>query len=326
MSTGYICFIPIRARALAERHGRVFCLGLAVQDIILFVPEIPRDPVKTHATGRSEVGGGPAANAGVAISRLGGEARLAARLGKDLIGQSLRRELSAEGVDVTQVRLFDDRQSPVSMILSEDGGERLIVADTDKGLPPDPGWLDLSDLGEAVLADTSWPEATARLFDEARRKAVPSVLDADVSRSGPDTIRALVAAADYVVFSRPGLKQLVGDGDAGDGLAHLTGPHHRLIGVTDGPRGLFWRRDGALVQSRPPVVNAVDTLGAGDVFHGALALAIARSWPLERAIEFANLAAALKCAAPGGRQGFPRAAALKEFEAISAKPQSGREA
>lgn len=318
MPAGCICFTPIRAKTLAERQGRVFCLGLAIQDIILTVPKIPRDPVKMHASGRREVGGGPAANASVAISRLGGDARLAARLGNDLVGQALRLELSVDHVDVMQVRLFEDRQSPVSMILSEDGGERLIVADTDKGLPTDPGWLDLSDLGDAVLADTSWPEGTARLFREARCQAVPSVLDADVSRSDRGTIRALVAAADYVVFSRPGLGQVAGSDDLEDSLAQLTAPHHRLMGVTDGSQGLLWHHDGGPMRSRPPDVEAVDTLGAGDVFHGALALAVARSWSLERAIAFANAAAALKCTMPGGRRGFPTAAAVAQFEQRSA--------
>ncbi|MBS7700698.1 MULTISPECIES: PfkB family carbohydrate kinase [unclassified Chelatococcus] len=291
----------------------VFCLGLAIQDTILTVASIPSAPVKVYASARREVGGGPAATASVTIARLGGRASFAGRLGDDPTGASLRHELAAENVDVTWLRSFEGLQSPGSVILVDGEGERLIVAYADPNLPRDAGWLTPRRLGHAVLCDLSWPEGAMKCLHMARDNGIPSVLDADISRHGHDEVAALIAAADHVVFSRPGLAQFTGAEAIEAGLREAARPGHALIGVTDGADGLFWLDDGRIRNARPPQVDVVDTVGAGDAFHGALALALARRCPLEEAIAFANAVAALKCTKPGGRAGLPTWDALRRF-------------
>ena len=293
--------------------AEVFCLGLAIQDTILTVASIPAEPVKIYASARREVGGGPAATASVAIARLGGRAHFAGRLGDDQTGAALRRELEDEKVDVTWLRSFAGLQSPGSVILVDGKGERLIVAYADPNLPRDADWLAPSRLGDAVLCDLSWPEGALKCLRMAQEAGIPSVLDADISRHGRDDVAALVAAADHVVFSRPGLAEFTGTADMEAGLREAARPGHRLIGVTDGADGLFWLDDGHIRNARPPEVEVVDTVGAGDAFHGALALALARNDALEEAIAFANTVAALKCTRPGGRAGLPTADALQRF-------------
>lgn len=292
----------------------VFCLGLAIQDTILTVTAIPTEPVKVYASARREVGGGPAATASVAIARLGGKARFAGRLGNDPTGMTLRRELSDEAVDVTWLRLFEGFQSPGSVILVDGRGERLIVAYADPDLPRAADWLTPSNLGDAVLCDLSWPEGALQCLKMAQAQGLPAVLDADISRHGRDEVAAMVAAADHVVFSRPGLAQFTGMDAIEAGLRKAALPSHKLIGVTDGADGLYWLDGRQMRNARPPAVAVVDTIGAGDAFHGALALALARKVPLEKAIAFANAVAALKCTRPGGRAGLPTAEALARFD------------
>ncbi|CAH1657237.1 Sulfofructose kinase [Hyphomicrobiales bacterium] len=314
MSTRSICSIQNRAKDLhSAEDTEVFCLGLAIQDTILSVASIPREPVKIYASARRDVGGGPAATASVAIARLGGRASFAGRLGDDPTGAVLRRELDNEKVDVTWLRDFAGFQSPGSIILVDRQGERLIVAYADPNLPRDPGWLKPQSLGNAVLCDLSWPEGAMKCLTAARDNGIPSVLDADISRHGRDEVAALVATADHVVFSRPGLAQFTGTDGIEAGLREAARPGHALIGVTDGADGLFWLDGGRVRNARPPQVDVVDTVGAGDAFHGALALALARRCPLDQAIAVANAVAALKCTRPGGRAGLPTWDALRDF-------------
>ncbi|WP_162419813.1 PfkB family carbohydrate kinase [Microvirga brassicacearum] len=295
--------------------GEVFCVGLAIQDIILSVDAIPSSPVKIYARGRKEIGGGPAATASVAIARLGGRAHFAGRTGADAVGRALKEELEAEGVGTAWLKEFDGYLSPSSVILVDRNGERLIVAYSDPDLPKDPTWLTPPDWGGAVLCDLSWPQGALKCLRAARERGLPAVLDADISRHGKDEVAELVAAADHVVFSRPGLAQFAGTDDIADGLNLACRSSHVLVGVTDGAHGLYWREArGNVRNKRPPPVHVVDTVGAGDAFHGALALALARRWPIDRAIDFCNAVAALKCSVPGGRAGLPNAEALEQFD------------
>lgn len=300
-------------------EGRaVLCLGLAVQDTILTLPGPVPASGKVYATGRRLVGGGPAATAAVAIARLGGRAAFAGRLGDDAVGAAILAELQAEGVVTGAVRRFAGAASPASTVLVAPDGERLIVVHAPP-LPADPGWFvpDLAGCG-AVLCDGSWPEGAARLLDAARAAGVPAVLDADITRHDRAALAGLVARATHVVFSRPGLAQFAGSDDIAAGLAAAAavwrGPG--LLGVTDGAAGLFrWAGAGrAPEQTRPPAVAAQDTTGAGDAFHGALALALAGGWDEGAAIRLAHGVAALKCTRPGGRAGLPDPAALAAFD------------
>ncbi|WP_437353569.1 PfkB family carbohydrate kinase [Neorhizobium petrolearium] len=307
--------IPKRVPALSDhRPGSVFCVGLATQDTIMTVASIPAQPVKIYAQARRDVGGGPAATASVAVARLGGKSVFAGRIGNDPTGMALRRELDAEKVDTTWLKSFEGYLSPGSVILVDAKGERLIVAYSDPDLPADADWLTPDDLGGAVLCDLSWPQGALKSLAAARRQGIPSVLDADISRHDITVVNEIVSAADHVVFSRPGLAQLTATGDIEAGLRRVALPSHRLIGVTDGADGLYWLDGGVVRNVRPPEVEAVDTVGAGDAFHGALALALSHRWPLDQAISFSNTVAALKCARPGGRAGLPAADDVHRFD------------
>lgn len=299
---------------LSDRgRGEVFCVGLAIQDTIFSLREIPQQPVKVYARARREVGGGPAATAAVAIARLGGRASIAGRIGNDATGVAIREEFAREKVDTTWLRAFDGIQSPGAVLLVEDSGERLIVAYADPDMPSSSDWLEPERLGDALLCDLSWPQGALSCLARARRDGIPSVLDADISRHPRAEIEPVISAADYVVFSRPGLAQFTGTDAIEEGLRRASRPEHRLIGVTDGEGGLFWLDGDLLRNARAPEVSVVDTVGAGDAFHGAFAFALAHRRPLDEIILFSNAVAALKCSRPGGRAGLPTLGDLRLF-------------
>ena len=91
-----------------------------------------------------------------------------------------------------------------------------------------------------------------------------------------------------------------------------------MIGVTLGSRGVvILKRGGAVHRVPAPVVAAVDTLNAGDVWHGAYAYGLVEGWSLERRVRFANVAAAIKCERFGGKEGAP---SLDEVQARYKSP------
>ena len=285
---------------------RIICLGMSALDAIYRVAVIPATPTKVLATGFTECGGGMAANASVAIARLGGDACYWGRVGDDALGARITDALAAEGVHIDTVRRIHGCISPSAAILIDDDGERLVCAYNDPGLDSDPSWLPVGQIAScnAVLADVRWPEGAAVVFDAARRSAIPAVFDGDV---GPPAVLVdLAQRATHAIFSEPGLTQATGSTAPGDGLVRLARSVSGIVGVTLGAAGFLWRQGGQERLISAPKVVAVDTLAAGDIWHGAFTLALAEGLDVAAAARFANGAAAIKCTRPGGRLGAPR--------------------
>ncbi len=292
---------------------RVVCLGMAVLDRVFRVAALPTGPTKLYADSVQEVGGGPASTAAAAIVRLGGAAALFARLGEDGVGHAIRAGLEADGVDAAGVRMLPGARSAWSAVAIEPGGERLILNTPGAGLEVEPDWVAF-DMGEggggAALVDMGWPAGAARLLGLARAAGAPTVLDADL---GPHAgAAALIDHAEHVVFSAPGLAHHAGTMDPAEGLRRMA-HRARVVAVTLGAVGVLAMEGGAVLRQAAPALTVVDTLGAGDVFHGAYALALAEGQGLAAALRFATAAAALKCTRPGGRAGVPGRAEVEEL-------------
>jgi sulfofructose kinase len=282
-------------------------------DQIFTVDRMPASPSKHFATGFLEIGGGPAANASVAAARLGGSVRLWSRVGDDPVGDRIVRELEQEGVDASRVRRFSDARSSCSTVIVDEGGDRLVVNFSGRAIPADPSWLPLDEIGEmdAVLGDIRWPEGSARALAEARRLGIPALLDADAAPGG--VTEEVFAAADHILFSAQGLAQFAGCEVMEEALGISASRTGTWVGVSAGADGVYWLEGGRLRHLPAFAVEVVDELGAGDVLHGAFALALARGEAIEAALRFSCAAAALKCTAPGGRAGAPSAEELDAF-------------
>ena len=284
------------------------CLGLASRDTLWRVEALPTEPVKVRASDVLEIGGGMAATAAVTVARLRGRAAYWGRIGRDAVGETILDELAAEGVDTAEVRRFDGCRSTVAAVLVDRAGERLGCSFIAAATPDDADWLPLDRIAlfDAVLADTRWPPGAAAVLAAARRRGIPGVLDADISDA--ETLASLAAEASHTVFSAPALRRFSGCDDLAEALRRCSRarPAGAVFGVTDGERGSLWLIGDRAQRIPAPSIHAVDTLGAGDVFHGALALALAEGQTLEQAACFAGAAAALKCKTFGGRRGTPR--------------------
>lgn len=292
--------------------AEVVCVGIAVLDRVFKVPVHAVVPGKYRATSRTVTGGGVAANAAVAIVRLGGRARFCGVVGDDETGTEIVRGLEDEGVDSSAVQAIPGGQSPESIVQIDEEGERLIVNHAssdlfDRAAPPSSGDLEGAD---AVLVDMRWRMGAITALKAARARNLPGIVDCD---HDPSASPGILEEASHILFSASTLEAWTRQDEL---PAALQEAHRRTgawVGATDGAEGTTWLDDGSIRRTPAFEVQAVDTLGAGDVFHGAFSLALAEGSDIDASLRWASAAAALKCTRFGGRTGIPRRADVETF-------------
>lgn len=292
---------------------RVSCLGGAVLDLIYGVDALPSEDGKSVARSFMESGGGMAANAAVIVSRLGGAATWCGRIGDDDKGLRILNGLRQENVDVSTVLIIPGMHSAHSVVLKDRIGNRAIILFKPEKVDPDPSWLPLDRLldADAVVADNRWIEGAAVLLAAARDKGLPAILDADAA--GDLTTLEAVKVASHVIFSAPGLASLFATEDIEAALraAQDLAP---FVAVTRGRKGVHWLDENARLRHLPAfAVDAVETVGAGDIFHGSFAYALGSGMPIEAALRFSSAASALKCTGEGGRKSYPNGTMVRDF-------------
>lgn len=293
------------------RTPTVLCAGLSCLDLVWRVARFPPSGSRTEATAHLRHGGGPAATAAAAAARFGANARLWAVHGDDDAGRALARELEAAAVDVTGVRVPPGARSFVSAVLVAPDGERWIFPFRGEGLDDDPAAWPLSEVAEAdvVLTDLRHPRLARAVLDAAHEAGVPSVVDLGSLRDA-----ALAERADVVIAAREAAAEALArlgkegtaapPGDpseaAGEALAALRARPEQTIAVTLGDEGVIYDAgDGLRHLPALPVAPVVDTTGAGDVFHGVWAAAMAFGEDADACARFASVGAALSCRAAG---------------------------
>ncbi|MBB4425713.1 sulfofructose kinase [Bradyrhizobium sp. CIR48] len=290
--------------ASKARPVHVICLGLSALDQVWRVDRpFSGGSEKIKAVEYGTLGGGMAANASVAVAKLGASVAFWGRAGNDAAGHEMKSAFTAEGVDIENFRLFADGRSSVSGVIVDNSGERQIV--NFRGLYPEAAdWLPLETVARAssVLADPRWVEGAATLFREARARGIPTVLDGDMADA--EVFERLLPLTDHAIFSEPALTAFGGSAKD-ETLAALARFGCRIIAVTRGEEGVSWYENGCLHRQAAFAVDVVDTTGAGDVFHGAYALAIGAGLDVRDAMAFSAAAAAMKCRRAGGRNGIP---------------------
>ncbi|MGQ2908633.1 MAG: PfkB family carbohydrate kinase [Aliihoeflea sp.] len=289
----------------------IFFIGIAVVDYVFSVDRMPDRAEKYRARDMQVVGGGLAANAAATAARLGHKAHMIGRIGDDVVAGQIIDGLAAEGVDCAGLRRFAGHRSPLSSVFVDAAGERMIVNYGDWSIPTATDWLpdELPAGTGAVMGDIRWEEGARHLFDLARAAGLPAVLDVD----RPPFDATLLDAASHVALSAQALREMTETDDPREGLARLRDRCAAHLSVTIGAEGtLFF--DGDDIAHEPAFeVAVVDTLGAGDVWHGALTVALAEGLETRAAIRFASAAAAIKCTRFGGRAGIPTRAELDRF-------------
>jgi sulfofructose kinase len=292
------------------RH--VLCAGIAVVDMLFRVETFPRPEVKTQASEFRTVNGGNAANAAVAIAHLGARASFSGPLGADTIGDTFLTLAARQNIDCSTCPRLPDVPTSISAICIDARGERAIANFRDARLtaarPGNPAALVAR--ADAVIADNRFPGYVRDICAAASARGIPVVLDADEPRHDSNALFDLVT---HVVFSAEGLRATAGTDSLGRGLIDMSKQTRAFLAVTDGANDVLWLDDGELRQIPAFRVDVVDTLGAGDTFHGAFTLMLAEGMAERPAMRFAAATAALKCTRYGGILGAPGRAEVEAF-------------
>jgi sugar/nucleoside kinase (ribokinase family) len=300
----------------AERAPRILCAGIIVLDEVFRVDEFPQPDGKVQAKAFFVVNGGCAANAAVAIARLGGRAALAGPMGgpagEDENGDRVLKALARENVDCTACQRIDGLGTALSAIFMNARGDRTIVTYRDEriaaAMPRDPERI----LGtaDAVLADNRYPEFVRPICEAARRRNLPVVLDGDRPTIENDP---LFRVASHVVFSSECLRETTGVADLGEGLLRIASKTDAFLAVSNGPDDIVYLDRGRVLRLPVFKIAAVDTLGAGDAFHGGFAMALAEGRNEVDAMRFGAAVAGIKCTRIGGSAGAPTRAEVEAF-------------
>jgi sugar/nucleoside kinase (ribokinase family) len=281
---------------------------MPVRDLTFRIDELPARGSKVNASHFEEIAGGNALNAAIGIVRLGGRASVCGPMGdsRETSARYIFEKLAHEGIDTRHIVHMPGLVTPISNIMIDPSGERTIVTFRDPELwkvhLPDTDAL-LQDC-DAILTENRCAEFCTDLCAEARKRGIPVVVDVDRAMSLRE---GLLTASSHLIFSSEALQATAGIGNDADALMKIAKLTPSFLAGTRGPRGTIWLDQRRQFQETPAFpVHTVDTLGAGDIFHGAFALAITEKQDVPDALCFASAAAALKCTRFGGAFACPQ--------------------
>ncbi|MCM8533697.1 MAG: PfkB family carbohydrate kinase [Lentisphaeraceae bacterium] len=265
--------------------SKIICCGLLVADLKFGIERFPNRDEKIFAQDFSFLPGGPATNAALTISLLGEEAELLASTGTCAVSNALIQMLKNVGLKTDFIAQVESGLTTAA-IFTEINGERRVVSyknveevkRTDEVSAP-----------KIILVDGHQKDASLKLL--ARFPQAISILDAGSVHEGTE---ALFEKVDWLVCSKKFAISKANTADLNQALAILK-KHNSKVVITNGEHGCLYSIDGTLGQIKGISVNSIDSNGAGDVFHGAFAYALATKQDYINALYFANKVAAQSC-------------------------------
>lgn len=293
----------------------VLGLGQACLDYLGRLLRVPEEDEKIELMDIHMQCGGPASTALVTLSRLGVRTAFLGSISNDPFGIEILTGLREEGVDSTYLKITPGYTSQFAFIaITRKSGKRTIF--WHRGSVPhlEASDVDLGPFSEVKILhlDGLMIEASIEAARQARGRGIKVVLDAGTMRKGS---RELASLVDVLIASERFAEPLVGDAappeKALEALHHL-GPEEVVI--TMGARGSIGLDNASVIFQKAFAVDAVDTTGAGDVYHGAYIYGLLQGWHMAECMRFASAASALKCREIGARRGIPRREDILRFQ------------
>ncbi len=308
---------PDRSRQTNRGSSIVAGLGQCSLDYLCTIDQYPPADTKCEFNDFLVQGGGPVATALVVLARWAISARFAGVVCKDRFGRVILEGLEGERIDTSAVRIERGERSQFAFICVEKGtGKRTIFWGR-----PETSSFPASEVPEDFLRDVDalhldglFIEASLHLARKAKERNIPVILDAGSLRPG---MLELVRYTDHLIAAENFIGQVQPEASLTTRLRELRQMGPQVVTVTLGERGSvsLWED----VPCRLPAlrVEARDTTGAGDVFHGAYIYGLLQGWSVPERIRWATVAAGLSCRSLGGRSGIP---ALEEVRQRLSEP------
>ena len=294
-----------------RNRPRVTVLGSLNMDISVTVPRLPEPGATVLGSAARFTPGGKGANQAVAAARLGAEVRMAGCVGDDDFGRRLLAALREEGVGHDGVRVTADAPTGLAMISVDRAGENIITVAP--GANHEVGAAEVHvALAEPQNVLVVCAEIPVEVIVAALARHRVSILNL---APAPADAAAIVAGArpDWLVVNETEAGAVLGLpvrglAEAGEAAAALLTAGARHAVVTAGAHGAALAGPDGTGTVKAFRIDAVDTVGAGDTFVGALAVALAAGIPAAEAVRAASAAAATAATRPGAQAGMPRPA------------------
>jgi sugar/nucleoside kinase (ribokinase family) len=291
-------------------------VGLNATDTIIHVSEFPQCGSKVEYETEIVSPGGQVASTVVACQTWGLTTRYVGKLGDDAAARLHADEFLRTGVE-GQLIYVPGAASARSLILVDAYGERTVLCRRDQRVTLQPEELRREWIvnARALHVDGHDTAAATLAARWARDAGIPVIADLDETYPGVD---ALIENVDYLIVSRDLPGRLTGEPSLPQALQQLERRYGcALTAATLGADGvLAW--DGERLHHAPAYrVRAVDTTGAGDIFHAGFIYGSLQGWTLQRQLDFSCAAAAMNCIAEGARGGIGTIAAIEAFMAAT---------
>lgn len=276
-------------------------VGLSTVDLTYNVAHLPGPDAKVAASSQAVTSGGPAANAAITFAFMGGRSHLITAVGRHPLGEVVRRDLERYSVAVEDIAAARTESPPVSSVLVLPDGQRSIVSANSKVFGPEAGadWTasDVVDTADVILTDGHYVKLCQLVAASARQQKKQVILDGGSWKTGMEALLGSVTAAICSNDFRP-----PGCSDCRDVFAYLQERGIPRIAITRGENSILFA-DGKFAGEIPvEPVEAVNTSGAGDVFHGAFCYEFARPQrDFGASLEFAAKLASFSCRSHGTR-------------------------
>lgn len=293
--------------------GRIFCIGQSAYDITIPLKEAICENQKYRITEKTECGGGPAFNAAYLCALWGGDVCLVSRIGQDEYGKKLRRIAGDAGVHLDYLIPDDEIETPHSYIFSNgQNGSRTLF--NFPGERKEIEYLCPEEDVSVILSDGHEPDITIQAID--RYQNAVSIADAGTLRES--TLR-VAQKVDYLVCSEDFARQYTGKAfDLSDRdlcidiFREIETINQKYVVITLGEKGLLYRRGGKVCLLPAYPVKAVDTNGAGDIFHGAFAYGMSKNMELYEILKLSSMASAISVQTIGAQTSIPKLIQVNE--------------
>ena len=312
---------------------RILVFGSSNTDMTVRLPRLPAPGQTILGGGFATTPGGKGANQAVAARRAGGEVVFITAVGFDDLGRNALDLYRREGIDISHAHLCNGVSSGVALIFVGDDGENMIGVASGANHSLSAHHIDrlaesVFQAGDVLLVGLEIPvETAARAIERGSRAGMRVILNPAPVPSSPEVVTpALLALVDVLTPNRVEALALAGMDPYTDSgpdwklcADRLLRAGARAVVITLGAQGCFVAASATRVHLPAPRVEAIDTVGAGDAFNGALAVALAENRSLREAAAWANAAAALAITRTGAQSALPYREAI---DALAARGQT----
>jgi len=292
---------------------KILCIGNASYDITTPVVHFPIENTKNRVHDRVECGGGPAATAAYLLGKWKCNVAFAGVVGNDLYGSRIKKEFEEVGVNITYLEINKDVITTSAYILANrENGSRTVFTyrPSDMKLSP----VDITYKPDIILIDGQEYEMSKKILTKYPNAI--SIIDAGRDRREVIELSRMV---NYLVCSEEFAEKLSGLKFDFNDFSTLVNIFEKLeeefkniVVITLGSKGCLYKKDNEIKLMPSIQVKAIDSTGAGDIFHGAFTYAVAKNYEFEKALKLSCVAGAISVTRVGGRNSIPTMAEMRE--------------